>query len=256
MSHDAALADQVPDVSLARIPRHMGVIMDGNGRWAAARGRPRTEGHRAGMDALARLVELASEAGIEYLTVFSFSSENWRRPEPEITFLFSLLRRFVATGLDRLISGNVRARIIGDRSGLDEELRTLIQVIETRTAKCTGLNLNIAFNYGSRQELAAAVRVIARQVASGELDAENVGEAAIEAALTTAGMPAPDLIVRTGGDHRLSNFLLWQSAYAELVFVEENWPSFDDGSFNRVLGEFARRERRYGGLSAGDRPRP
>lgn len=236
-----------------RIPAHLGVIMDGNGRWAAARGKARSEGHRAGVKALRRLVELCLRYEVQNLTVFSFSSENWSRPKDEIAFIFSLVRRFVASDLETLISNNVRVRVLGSRDGLDDWLRRLIDEVEVKTALNTGLNLMIAFNYGGKAELTEATRRIARAVERGELRADEIDEHTVERALYTAGVPDPDIIIRTSGERRFSNFLLWQSAYAELVFVEENWPDFNEDSFVRVLEDYSARERRFGGLVA-ERP--
>ena len=236
-----------------RIPGHIGVIMDGNGRWARARGKPRTEGHIAGVKALRRLVELSIRYGVANLTVFSFSSENWRRPLEEVNFIFGLLRRFVAADLQTLIKNNVRVRVIGQREGLDESLRRLIDEAEARTALNTGLRLMVAFNYGGKAEITEAVRSIARRAARGELRPEDISETTIEQALYTSGIPDPDLIIRTSGEQRTSNFLVWQGAYSELVFVPENWPDFDEPAFLRALEEYTARDRRFGGLEAQDR---
>lgn len=235
-----------------RIPGHIGVIMDGNGRWARQRGKPRTEGHIAGVKALRRLVELCIRYGVGHLTVFSFSSENWRRPREEVNFIFGLLRRFVASDLETLIRNNVRVRIIGDRKGLDDSLRQLIAETEAKTAGNTGLVLVVAFNYGSKAEITEAARTIARRVARGELRPDDITEATVEEALYTAGLPDPDLIIRTSGEQRVSNFLLWQGAYSEFVFVPENWPDFDERAFLRTLEEYSVRSRRFGGLEAQD----
>lgn len=248
MSRDSAIVRQPSQRLGLKIPGHIGVIMDGNGRWAKARGKPRTEGHIEGVNALRRMVELCIRYGVAHLTVFSFSSENWTRPKDEINFIFSLLRRFVASDLQRLIAHNVRVRIIGSRDGLEGSLRQLIGEVETKTAANTGLNLQVAFNYGGKAEITAAVRRIAAAVAAGELRASDIDERTIERALYTAGTPDPDLIIRTSGEQRVSNFLLWQGAYSELVFVEDNWPDFDERIFLRVLDEYAMRERRFGGV--------
>jgi undecaprenyl diphosphate synthase len=248
MSSEPAVQSRLAHRANLRIPAHVGVIMDGNGRWAKARGKPRTEGHVAGVRALRQLVESCINYGIEYLTVFSFSSENWARPKDEISFIFGLLRRFVASDLERLHRNNVRVKIIGARAGLDDSLRRLIAEVEATTAMNTGLKLQVAFNYGGKAEIADAVRRIASLVASGRLKAEDITEDTIGRALYTSGMPDPDLIIRTSGEQRFSNFLLWQSAYAELVFVEENWPDFDEAAFLRVLDDYSGRDRRYGGI--------
>ncbi len=233
-----------------RIPRHIGVIMDGNGRWARARGKPRTEGHVAGVKALRRAVQLCIRYGVAYMTVFSFSSENWTRPLEEVRFIFGLLHRFVASDLESLVRNNVRVKIIGAREGLDESMQRLIAHVEAKTAANTGLNLVIAFNYGGKAEIAAAARRLAEAVAAGRMRPDEVTEAAISRELYTAGMPDPDIIIRTSGEQRFSNFLLWQGAYSELIFVPENWPDFDEPTFLRVLEQYSSRERRFGGIEA------
>jgi undecaprenyl diphosphate synthase len=250
MSSDPAM-NRKPSPALGlKIPGHIGVIMDGNGRWAKARGKARTEGHIEGVKALRRMVELCITYGVQHLTVFSFSSENWSRPKDEINFIFGLLHRFVASDLARLIANNVKVRIIGSRGDLDDSLKRLIADVEAKTANNTGLNLMVAFNYGSKAEIVDATRYIAAQVAAGRLRADEITEATVERALYTSGIPDPDLIIRTSGEQRISNFLLWQGAYAELVFVEKNWPDFDESTFLEVLEEYSARERRFGGVEA------
>ncbi|SFZ82042.1 undecaprenyl diphosphate synthase [Devosia enhydra] len=248
MSVDPAISPRSGHTSGLKIPGHLGVIMDGNGRWATARGKPRTEGHVAGVRALRRLVELCIRYGVAHLTVFSFSSENWSRPHEEISFIFALLRRFVATDLESLMSNNVKVRIIGLREGLDPSLCRLIDDVERRTADNTGLNLIVAFNYGGKADIVQATRQIAAEVAAGRLAPSAITEDTINRALYTSGIPDPDVIVRTSGEQRVSNFLLWQGAYAELIFVEENWPDFDENSFLRVLEAYSARDRRFGGV--------
>ncbi|KKB09576.1 isoprenyl transferase [Devosia chinhatensis] len=233
-----------------RIPVHLGVIMDGNGRWAKLRGKRRTEGHVEGVKSLRGLVEHCISYGVSYLTVFSFSSENWARPAEEVSFIFNLLRRFVASDLQRLIRNNVKVRIIGTREGLEPSLVRLIDDVEAKTAHNSGLTLVVAFNYGSKAEIVAAARHLAREVAAGRLHPDQVDEDRLASSLFTAGVPDPDLIIRTSGEQRLSNFLLWQAAYAELVFVEENWPDFNEASFVRVLEAYTLRDRRFGGIGA------
>lgn len=250
MSIDPAINAQTDQRQRLRIPTHLGVIMDGNGRWAKARGKRRTEGHIEGVKSLRTVVELCIKYGVGHLTVFSFSSENWTRPKEEISFIFNLLRRFVASDLQRLIRNNVRVRIIGTRQGLEPSLIRLIDDVEAKTAANTGLVLIVAFNYGAKAEIAEATRRIAHEVAAGRLSPDAITEETIAAALYTAGLPDPDLIIRTSGEQRLSNFLLWQAAYAEFVFVDEYWPDFDEASFVRVLETFARRDRRFGGIEA------
>ncbi|WP_375597445.1 isoprenyl transferase [Devosia sp. Naph2] len=236
-----------------KIPRHLGVIMDGNGRWARQRGRRRTEGHVEGVKSLRGLVEYCITYGVSYLTVFSFSSENWSRPSEEVSFIFNLLRRFVASDLQRLIRNNVRVRIIGTREGLDPSLVKLIDDVEAKTQANTGLTLAVAFNYGSKAEIAAAARHLGREVAAGRLNPDDIDEQRLGDALYTAGMPDPDVIIRTSGEQRLSNFLLWQAAYSEFVFVNEHWPDFDEASFLRVLDTYTRRDRRFGGVGEDQR---
>jgi len=250
MSTDTAIDSKPSPASGLRVPAHIGVIMDGNGRWAKARGKPRTEGHLAGVKALRRLVELCIRYEVGHLTVFSFSSENWTRPRDEISFIFGLMRRFVASDLESLIRNNVQVRIIGSREGLDDSLQRLIDEVEAKTAQNTGLTLVVAFNYGSKAEITEATRRIARAVAAGTLRAEDITEQTVAAALYTSGIPDPDLIIRTSGERRVSNFLLWQSAYAEFVFVEDNWPDFNEDTFLRVLEDFGMRDRRFGGVGA------
>ncbi|XBQ15617.1 MAG: polyprenyl diphosphate synthase [Oceanicaulis sp.] len=229
-------------------PRHVAVIMDGNGRWAAARGRPRAFGHKAGVEAVRRTVQAAGELGVEHLTLFSFSTENWRRPAEEIGALFDLLRGYVETDLDRLDAEGVRIRVIGRREGLSEDLLSIIDRAETRTEANSRFHLWIAFNYGGRDEIVRAARRAAEAAAG---DPSQIDEAAFEACLDTAGAPEPDLVIRTSGERRISNFLLWQAAYAELVFVDVLWPDFDRTALESAIGVYAGRERRYGGLGHG-----
>jgi undecaprenyl diphosphate synthase len=231
-------------------PCHVAVIMDGNGRWAAQRGLPRAEGHRLGVEALRRTVRAAGELGIQYLTIFSFSLENWSRPKQEIIDLMGLLRRFIRHDLAELHGNNVRVRIIGTRAGLENEILRLLEEAEELTKANTGLTLVVAFNYGGRQEIAEAARRVAEDVAAGRLAATDINAEMFSARLTTAGIPDPDLLIRTSGEQRLSNFLLWQAAYSELVFVPVYWPEFDRATLEQAIAEFRRRERRFGGLVA------
>jgi undecaprenyl diphosphate synthase len=200
--------------------------------------------------ALRRLVDLSIRYGIKHLTVFSFSSENWRRPRDEVNFIFGLLHRFVASDLATLIQNNVRIRIIGSSDGLDEPLRRLIGEVQAKTAQNTGLELIVAFNYGGKSELTQAARSIAAEVAAGRLKLEDITEETVERALYTSGIPDPDLIIRTSGEQRVSNFLIWQGAYSELVFVEEHWPDFNEQVFLRALDEYSSRNRRFGGIES------
>ena len=250
MSMDPAITVEPAPQQRLRVPAHLAVIMDGNGRWAKARGKRRTEGHVKGVHALRNLVELCISYGVGHLTVFSFSSENWSRPPDEISFIFNLMRRFIASDLQQLIRNNVRVRIIGTRRGLEPSLLRLIDDVEAKTANNTGLVLVVAFNYGGKAEIVDATRRIAEDVAAGRLAPEDITEATVEAALYTVGMPDPDVIIRTSGEQRISNFLLWQAAYSEFVFVDEYWPDFNEASFIRVLETYALRERRFGGIEA------
>ncbi len=231
-------------------PRHVAIIMDGNGRWAAARGLPRGEGHRRGVEALRKTVRAAGELGIGFLTIFSFSSENWLRPPAEIRDLMGLLRRFIRNDLAELHANNVKVRVIGERHGLDPEIRRLLEEAEELTRENTGLILVVAFNYGARQEIARAARGIAEDVARGRLKPEAVTAELIGSRLDAPDLPDPDVIIRTSGEQRLSNFLLWQAAYSELVFVPIYWPDFDRAALEEALAEYRRRERRFGGLVA------
>jgi undecaprenyl diphosphate synthase len=231
-------------------PRHVAIIMDGNGRWAAERGIPRGEGHRRGVEALRRTVRAAGDLGIGYLTIFSFSSENWSRPAKEVSDLMGLLRRFIRHDLADLHSSNVRVRIIGEREGLDPEISRLLQEAEDLTRDNTGLVLVIAFNYGARQELARAARRVAEEIAAGRLEPAAVTAEVLGRFVDAPDVPDPDLLIRTSGEQRLSNFLLWQAAYSELVFLPIYWPDFDRAALERAIDEFRHRERRFGGLVA------
>jgi undecaprenyl diphosphate synthase len=231
-------------------PRHVAIIMDGNGRWATARGLPRLEGHRRGVEALRRTVRAASDLGISFLTIFSFSSENWSRPPAEIKDLLMLLRRFIRNDLADLHKSNVRVRIIGERDSLDRDIRLLLQEAEDLTRDNTALTLVVAFNYGARQEIARAVRRLALEVAAGKLSANAITPELLTRNLDAPDIPDPDVIIRTSGEQRLSNFLLWQAAYSELVFVSTNWPDFDRSTLEQAIAEYRRRERRFGGLIA------
>jgi len=232
------------------VPRHVAIIMDGNGRWAAARGLPRAEGHRRGVEALRRTIRAAGEIGIQIVTIFSFSAENWSRPASEIGELMGLLRRFIRNDLAELHKSNVRVRIIGEREGLDPDIGRLLTEAEELTKNNTGLTLVVAFNYGARQEIVRAARHLADEVAAGRMKPSDVSMEALGSFLDAPDLPDPDLIIRTSGEQRLSNFLLWQSAYSELVFVPTNWPDFDRVTLEAAISEYQQRERRFGGLVA------
>lgn len=240
MSHNA----------LTAVPDHVAIIMDGNGRWANARGLPRGAGHRKGIETVREIVRSAGELGVKYLTLYAFSSENWRRPEDEIADLLGLLKAFVRRDLADLHRENVRIRIIGDRSNLRGDILPLLLEAEETTRNNTALTLVIAFNYGSRDEIVRAVRRLATEVAEGRLDADSIDCGLIDANLDTHDIPDPDLIIRTSGEERLSNFLLWQAAYSELMFVPDFWPDFNRELFIGALQRYAARDRRFGGLSS------
>jgi undecaprenyl diphosphate synthase len=232
------------------VPRHVAIIMDGNGRWAAARGLPRGEGHRRGVEALRRTVGAAGDLGIGILTIFSFSAENWSRPVAEIRELMALLRRFIRHDLADLHRKGVRVRVIGERESLDAEIRRLLDEAEELTKNNEKLILVVAFNYGARQEIARAARRMAAAVAAGDLAVSAVTADKLASYLDVPDLPDPDLIIRTSGEQRLSNFLLWQAAYSELVFVPTYWPDFDRAALESAISEYHRRERRFGGLIA------
>jgi undecaprenyl diphosphate synthase len=232
------------------VPRHVAIIMDGNGRWAAARGLPRGEGHRRGVEALRKTVRAAGELGISYLTIFSFSAENWARPASEIRDLMGLLRRFIRNDLAELHRNGVKVRVIGERGDLEPEIRRLLEEAEERTQGNTKLTLVVAFNYGARQEIARAAARIATEVQAGRIAPAAVTADLIGQNLDAPDVPDADVIIRTSGELRLSNFLLWQAAYSELVFVPTYWPDFDRAALEDAIAEYHRRERRFGGLIA------
>lgn len=237
-------------ISPFEMPRHVAIIMDGNGRWASARGLPRGEGHRRGVEALRKTVRAAGDMGIAYLTIFSFSSENWSRPASEIRDLMGLLRRFIRNDLAELHQNRVKVRVIGERNDLDPEILRLLEEAEQLTKDNDGLTLVVAFNYGARQEIARAAARIAADVKAGTVDPSAVTAELIGQNLDAPDLPDPDLIIRTSGEQRLSNFLLWQAAYSELVFVPTYWPDFDRAALEGAIAEYHRRERRFGGLIA------
>jgi undecaprenyl diphosphate synthase len=232
----------------ATLPRHVAIIMDGNGRWAKQRHLPRVAGHRRGVEAVRATVRAAGDLGIEVLTLYAFSSENWSRPAAEIADLMGLLRRYIRDELDELAGNGVRLRLIGDISRFDRDLVIMLEDACLRTRDNDRLTLVIALNYGAHDELVRAMRAIAGEASEGRLDPASVDAGAIETRLDTHGLPPLDLLIRTSGERRLSNFLLWQAAYAELLFVDTLWPDFDAAALTAAVAEFARRDRRYGGL--------
>ncbi len=243
------VAFPVPD----HLPKHVAIIMDGNGRWAKNRLLPREAGHVRGISAVRKVVRAAREIGLQYLTLYTFSTENWRRPESEVRHLMGLFRRYCRADVEKLHAHNVRVRFIGARSGLAPDIAEIIESAEDLTSGNTALNLSFAFNYGSREELADAARRLAREAQAGRLDPDSITAAAFGGSLQSAGLPDADLVIRAGGERRLSNFLLWQSAYAELIFVDKLWPDFDREDLLSAIGEYARRDRRFGGISASER---
>ena len=232
--------------AVSKVPRHVAVIMDGNGRWANARGMPRHAGHKAGVKSVRETVETATRRGVSYLTIFAFSSENWRRPADEVSKLMGLFLEALQRELDELHRNNVRLRFIGDRTQLQPDLVRQIAAAEEHTRDNDGLNLIVAAAYGGRWDLVQATRTIARKVREGELSNDEINEASFAGELSLAGIPDPDLLIRTGGERRVSNFLLWNLAYAELWFTDCLWPDFRERQFDEALAYFAGRQRRYG----------
>lgn len=233
------------------LPQHVAIIMDGNGRWAQRRHLPRQAGHVAGVSAVRDVVRAASELGLRNLTLYAFSSENWKRPKLEVSHLMGLFRLYFRDDLKDLVARNVRIRIIGSRSRVERDIRVMIEEAETRTTHSTGLNLTLAFDYGAQEEICNAARELARAAMEGRLDPEAITPDLFATRLFTHGLPEPDLIIRTSGERRLSNFLLWQSAYAELLFVDTLWPDFKGLEFTQALEQFAQRERRFGAVASG-----
>ena len=240
-----ALAPQTATV----LPSHVAIIMDGNGRWARKRHLPREAGHAAGVGAVREVVRAASSIGLANLTLFAFSSENWKRPKTEVGALMGLFRAYFRSDLEELVERDVRVRIIGNRSRVSPDIHLMIEDAEKRTVHNQGLNLTFAFDYGGQEEIANAARELARAAKEGRLDPETITPDLFAARLFTSALPEPDLVIRTSGEHRLSNFLLWQSAYAELSFVDTLWPDFTKEKFLECLDEYAQRERRFGAVS-------
>lgn len=227
-------------------PQHVAIIMDGNGRWALNRGLPRTAGHAKGAEALREILKTCQAEKVKWLTVYAFSAENWKRPEQEVNELMGLLKLYIAKEIDTLHKMGTRVHFIGDKIKLSKDVRDLVEQAEVKTAENKQFFLNVALSYGSQQEIANACKILIEQVKNGQLSADAINEAAVERALYTSGMPAPDLLIRTGGEQRLSNFLLWQLAYTELFFTDTLWPDFNAEHFKKALDAYAIRERRYG----------
>ncbi|MEP3266236.1 MAG: isoprenyl transferase [Hyphomicrobiales bacterium] len=250
MSDASIIPIQPEEPDNRQSPRHVAIIMDGNGRWAKERGLPRVEGHRKGVDAVRDITRIAGESGIEFLTLYSFSSENWNRPASEITELFSLLRFFVRKYLAELHQNNVCLKVIGDEEDVPDDINKLVRDAVELTKDNDGLTLVIAFNYGSRNEITKATKRIAKAVADGKLSVDEITIDVVSEHLDTKDIPDPDLIIRTSGEQRLSNFLLWQVAYSEFVFTDCKWPDFDKNAFTEALNEFYRRDRRFGAIES------
>lgn len=231
-----------------KIPTNLGIIMDGNGRWAKKRGLPRTAGHVTGAQVFRKITKYCEKCGVKYLTVYAFSTENWRRPQDEVDSIMNLLRQYLRESLADFQNENIVVRFIGNREELAQDIRDLIEEAEESTANKTGMTLNIALNYGGQQEIAYAARRLAQQVTNGELSPDAIDEKRLEEALYTEKQPPVDLILRPSGEYRLSNFLIWQSAYAEYVFMDVLWPDFKEQDLDRAFEEYARRDRRFGGV--------
>ena len=240
---------QNPEKTAPRVlPRHLGIIMDGNGRWAKKRGLPRSAGHTVGAANFKTITRYCASIGIEYLTVYAFSTENWKRPMEEVSALMKLFRQYLEEALRDFLDENIKVRFIGDTTAFPEELQKLIRETEEVSKNRTGMVLNIAMNYGGRDEIARAARLLAEKVQRGEMRPEDIDEDAISGQLYTAGQPDPDLIIRPSGEQRISNFLLWQSAYAEYIIRDILWPDFKPQDLEEALDEFSRRQRRFGGV--------
>lgn len=234
------------EVDVDRLPRHVAIIMDGNGRWAQSKKKPRLFGHKAGAESVQNIVEVSREIGIGYLTLYAFSSENWRRPETEVSGLMSILKHYLESELPRMQKNGIRLVSIGDRKRLPGGVRKSLQAVIEATRNNRELTLNLALSYGGRDEVVRAVKKISRKCVDGQLDAGSICEADITAHLDTHGLPDPDLLIRTGGEARLSNFLLWQLSYAEIVFTGTMWPDFRKTAFLQAIGDFQQRQRRFG----------
>ena len=236
------------EIDMTRLPVHIGVIMDGNGRWAKRRGLPRSAGHQAGAETLKRIVTECNKMGIKYITVYAFSTENWKRPKDEVDFLMNLLMSYLLDAERTLAGENVRIRAIGSRAELSEEMQEQIKKTEAFTSKNDGIVMNIALNYGSREELVQAVRNISEKVKNGEMNADDIDADAISKELYTGGQPDPDLIIRTSNEQRLSNFMMWQASYSEFYFTKRLWPDFSVKDLHEAIIVYQSRNRRYGGV--------
>ena len=236
-----------------RVPAHVAIILDGNGRWAKAKGMPRNYGHLQGAKAVEDILVDARDLGIKYLTVYAFSTENWNRPEKEVSALMTLLQNYLKTSIKKSMKNNVKCRVIGEKSRLSADIQNAIRELEETTSANTGLNFTIAINYGSRDEITRAVRKVAQKCVAGKLLADDITEASIEQELDTALLPDPDLLIRTCGEQRISNFLLWQCAYTEFYYTDIAWPDFNKAELEKAIAAYGRRDRKYGGLEQGDK---
>jgi undecaprenyl diphosphate synthase len=236
----------------ASAPLHVAIVMDGNGRWAKKRGLPRQFGHPKGVEAIRQVVEAAPDLGVRWLTLYAFSTENWRRPPGEVAEVMRLLKLYVTSDLEKLVRQGVKIRILGRRDGLPADIAETVERAEAQTRHNDRFLLNVAFNYGGRADIVDAARRLVADALAGRISPEAVDEAALEARLSTGGLPAPDVVIRTSGEQRLSNFLLWESAYSEFVFTDVLWPDFTPGRLAEAIAEFQKRERRFGGVQAGD----
>lgn len=237
-----------PAVDFSALPEHIAIILDGNGRWAKRRGMPRTAGHAVGSENFRKIATCCNDIGIKYLTVYAFSTENWKRPQEEVDTIMSLLEKYIIEAIEEVRKKNLRLRFWGSRDNLSDRIKKLMEDAEAESENMTGMQVNVCLNYGSQKEIANAARLIAEDVASGKLSADAVTEEEIEKRLYSAGTPAPDLLIRPGGEMRLSNFLLWQLAYSEMVFTDKLWPEFDEAELRRAIAAFQSRNRRYGGV--------
>ncbi len=231
-----------------KVPAHVAIILDGNGRWAKAKGMPRNYGHMQGAKAVEDILEIARDMGIKYLTVYAFSTENWNRPETEVSALMTILRQYLKSSIKKSMKNNVRCRVIGERSKLSDDIQAAIKELEDATAVNTGLQFTIAINYGSRDEITRAVRKIAARCKDGEFNPEDITEEMISSELDTADLPDPDLMIRTCGEQRISNYLLWQCAYTEFYYTDVCWPDFDENQLRMAVESYAGRTRKFGGL--------
>lgn len=234
--------------NITNIPAHVAIILDGNGRWAKAKGMPRNYGHMQGAKAVEDILVVARDMGIKYLTVYAFSTENWSRPEAEVSALMTILRNYLKTSIKKSMKNNVRCRVIGERAALSEDIQKAIRELEETTAGNTGLTFTIAINYGSRDEITRAVRKVARDVAAGEISPDEITEEMIARNLDTNFLPDPDLLIRTCNEQRISNYLLWQCAYTEFYFTPVAWPDFDKAELEKAVEAYAGRNRKFGGL--------